>query len=68
MNATSISSESTRIVPASKSRKASEVTMSADGSMALKFGDGTTGELSAQDKDLQAFAIWTMLNSECTKI
>ena len=66
MKATSIKSDSTRIIPASKANKAVEVTKNQDGSMAIKFGSGQTGTLGASDIDLQAFAVWTMLNSECT--
>lgn len=66
MKATSIKSDDTRIIPASKENKAIEVTKNSDGSMDIKFGDGNTGTLSADEIDLQAFAVWTMLNSECT--
>ena len=67
MKATSIKSNNTRIIPASKQNKVVEVTKNNDGSMAIKFGSGQTGLLAASDIDLQAFVIWTMLNSECTK-
>lgn len=67
MQATSIHSPATRIIPAESANKAAAVTKQADGSMAVTFGDGRTGTLGADDKDLQAFVIWTMLNGECTK-
>ena len=66
MKASSIQSDATRIIPASKERKAVEVTPAADGSMAVKFGSGQEGTLPAEDIDLQAFTVWTMLNSDCT--
>lgn len=64
MKKTSIESSATRIIPAT-SNKAVEVTKNNDGSLTVKFANGTTGNLT--DKDLQAFVIWTMINKDCTK-
>lgn len=38
-----------------------------DGSMRVLFSDGTTGILTADDKEIQAFLVYTMLNPECTR-
>lgn len=68
MNLTSaIQSLHARIVPASKANKVTTVERDSDGSMNLQFGDGSTGKLSKDDEALQAFVLWTMINSECTK-
>jgi hypothetical protein len=64
MRPSSVISSSTRIIPA-KEHKAVEVTKQSDGSLAVRFANGTAGNLD--DKDLQAFVIWTMANPECTE-
>lgn len=66
MKASAIASTSTRLIPARPANKAASITPQADGSMAVTFGDGRTGTLAAEDTDLQAFLVWTMLNSETT--
>lgn len=66
IQATTVPSADTRIVPASREHKVQEITKGTDGSLHLKFGNGSTGTLDATDRELQAFAVWTMLNSECT--
>ena len=67
MNATSIASRDTRIIPASKERKAKEITMNPDRSMSVKFGDGSNGVIPADDKLIQDFVVYTMINSDCTE-
>lgn len=67
MKATSIRTADTRIIPASKERKAVKATKGADGSLAVEFGNGQTGVIPADEPDMQAFLIYTMLNSECTR-
>jgi hypothetical protein len=64
MNATSIASDSTRIIPARKERQAKTVTKQADGSLLVEWADGTTGTLGAGDELFQAFLIYTMLNPD----
>lgn len=67
MRATSIVTSDTRIVPARPENQIETVKVLEDGSMDLTFKDGRKGSLTADDIDLQAFAVWTMLNPECRK-
>lgn len=67
MKATALPSAATRIIPASPAKKAASITKQPDGSMAVTFGNGSTGTLAATDTDLQAFLVWTMINGEATK-
>ena len=66
MRATSIVSDATRIIPAI-GNKPVEATKNAGGSMTFKLANGTSFTLDAEDKELQAFVIWTMANDYCTK-
>jgi hypothetical protein len=65
MNATSIQSLSTRIVPVKRPNQVEKITKNNDGSLTCVRGDGTTFTLSPQDKAFHEFVIWTMLNPEC---
>jgi hypothetical protein len=58
-------SQNTVIKPAKI--KAVSVEKQNDGSMRVLFSDGTTGILTADDKEIQAFLVYTMLNPECTR-
>jgi hypothetical protein len=64
MNATSIASDSTRIIPVRKERQAKKITMLPDRTMRVEWADGTTGTLGAEDSLFQEFVIWTILNPE----
>jgi hypothetical protein len=66
MKASSLYAPHTRIVPASKSRKAKEVTKNADGSLSVLWGSGETTTIPASEPDIQLFVIFTMLDKEAT--
>jgi hypothetical protein len=57
----------TRIIPVKRENKVVEATKLPDGSLSMRFGDGRTGVLGPDQIDLQAFVVWTMLNSDCTE-
>lgn len=59
--ATAVHSPFTRVIPARPANQAAQITKNENGSMDIQFGDGRTGNLSANDADLQAFVVWTML-------
>lgn len=70
MRATSIFSNDTRIIPAEPANQIKELTKNADGSLSVTFGDGRKGVLPGDTGDeqaIQAFAVWTMLNPDCTR-
>ena len=61
---TSIESQDTRIVPVSRPNQVKEFTKNADGSMTCIQASGNQFTIPANEKEMQAFVVFTMLDSE----
>jgi hypothetical protein len=56
-----------RIIPVRTPNKAKTFTRNSDGSATVVTGAGESFALPADAETLQAFVVWTMLNSELTE-
>jgi len=56
-----------RIIPIKRGREAKSITKNPDGSMLVVQGSGDSFTNPADDRDLQAFVVYTMLNDQCTE-
>lgn len=61
---TALHAADTRIIPIQHPNQAKRVTKLADGGMRVEFNSGAVTDLSADDELIQAFVIYTMLDTE----
>lgn len=64
MLSSSIESRDTRIVPVSRPKQVKEFTKNTDGSMTCVQASGNQFTIPAEEKEMQAFVVFTMLNPE----
>lgn len=64
MNKTALHAADTRIIPIQHPNQVQRVTKLPDGGMRVEFNSGAETDLGADDDLIQAFVIYTMLNTE----